>query len=228
MTFKIQSTDKIDINKGVKSVVYGPSGVGKTRLAKTAEHPFIISSENGLLSLRQEKIPYVEVKTAKEVEEVHQWILKSAEARQYWTIICDSGSDLAEVTLSDFKKIKADGRAAHGSTMDIIDDMFRDFRDMYGKHIVIIAKEMKLETTIGFTKVNRAIPIMPNQKMQNGLPYMFDLVLHMFRHQHTDGNIYPAFHCAEGSEWFAKDRSGMLAPIEPANLTYIIRKAMSK
>lgn len=226
MAVQVQYTNKIDIQKGVKGVVFGPSGVGKTRLATTAEHPFIISSENGLLSLRKEKIPYVEVKTAKEVEDIHQWILKSTEARQYWTIICDSGSDLAEVTLSDKKKTKADGRAAHGDTQDIIDDMFRDFRDMYGKHVIIIAKEMKVEVTIGFTKFNRCIPIMPNQKMQNGLPYMFDLVLHMYKLQHTDGNIYPAFHCVEGNEWFAKDRSGNLDPIEPANLKYIINKAM--
>jgi hypothetical protein len=225
---KIENTNKIDINKGVKAVVFGPSGIGKTRLAITAEKPLIISSENGLLSLRKDNIPYIEVKTAKDVEDVHKWILKSTEARNYWTIICDSGSDIAEVTLSDLKKVKADGRQAHGMTQDIIDDMFRDFRDMYGKHVVIIAKEMKQEVQYGITKVNRAIPIMPNAKMQNGLPYMFDIVAHMFKGTGNDGTSYTALHCHEGSEWFAKDRSGNLDPIEWPHLGQLFKKAMAK
>jgi hypothetical protein len=223
---EIKYTNKIDINRGVKSVISGPSNVGKTRLALTAEHPFIISSENGLLSLRKEKIPYVEVKTAKEVEDVHQWILKSSEAKQYWTVICDSGSDLAEVTLSDMKKIRKDGRAAHGETTDIIGDMFRDFREMYGKHIVIIAKET-LVANPGFNAGMKAMPLMPNQRLQEGLPYMYDLVLHMFKGVANDGSIYQALHCQESQYWFAKDRSGRLDPIEYANLSYIFRKVMS-
>lgn len=223
---KVQYTNKIDINKGVKAVVSGPSGVGKTRLALTCEHPFIISSENGLLSLRKDNVPYVEVTTAKEVEDVHQWILKSSEAKKYWTIICDSGSDLAEVTLSDMKKTRKDGRAAHGDTKDVIDNMFRDFRDMYGKHIVIIAKET-MTANPGFNAGMKAIPVMPNQKMQEGLPYLFDLVLHMFKGIDNSGAVYTALHCQESQYWFAKDRSGRLDPIEYANLAYIFRKVMS-
>ncbi len=226
MTIQVKYTDKIDVNKGVKGVVFGPSNVGKTRLATTAEKPFIISSENGLLSLRKERIPYAEVNNAKEVEDIHKWVVSSNEAKQFWTIIVDSGTDVAEVTLSDKKKQKADGRQAHGDTSDIIDNMFRDFRDMYGKHVIIIAKQMTTEVTVGFTKFQKAYPIMPNSHLQVGLPYMFDLVLHMHIFRHTDGKDYQAFHTRDDNEWFAKDRSGNLDPLEPANLTHVIRKAM--
>ena len=50
---KIQYTDDPQIFSGVKCVVYGPAGGGKTRLLATAPSPIILSAEKGLLSLKK-------------------------------------------------------------------------------------------------------------------------------------------------------------------------------
>ena len=50
MAIKLHSTKDVTVN-GVKMMVYGASGVGKTRLTTTCPNPIIISAEKGLLSL---------------------------------------------------------------------------------------------------------------------------------------------------------------------------------
>ena len=44
---------------GVKVLVYGHAGAGKTSLIRTAPNPVILSAEAGLLSLSDLDIPYI-------------------------------------------------------------------------------------------------------------------------------------------------------------------------
>ena len=59
---KIISTRERSANEGVKILVYGKPGVGKTRMAMTCETPLILSVErHGLLSLADQDISSVDV-----------------------------------------------------------------------------------------------------------------------------------------------------------------------
>ena len=71
---KIQFTNKLSAMDGVKVVVYGQSGVGKTSLATTAEAPLILSAEKGLLSVRRFAIPFIDISTYNEldIEEIYR------------------------------------------------------------------------------------------------------------------------------------------------------------
>ena len=61
MAINIQSTNTITAN-GLKVLVYGQAGAGKTTLIKTLPKPLILSAEGGLLSLRKENLPFIEIK----------------------------------------------------------------------------------------------------------------------------------------------------------------------
>lgn len=53
MAVELRSTAGF-VQEGVKVLVYGQAGAGKTRLIQTLPTPVIISAEGGLLSLREE------------------------------------------------------------------------------------------------------------------------------------------------------------------------------
>ena len=59
MKVNIKSTKDIALDHGIKCVVYGFSGVGKTVLCSTAPKPIVLSAESGLLSLSKVDIPYI-------------------------------------------------------------------------------------------------------------------------------------------------------------------------
>jgi hypothetical protein len=62
----IQYTDQAPDN-GIKCLVYGGSGVGKTPLCASAPAPFIISAEAGLRSIKHLHVPYVEIRSNREL-----------------------------------------------------------------------------------------------------------------------------------------------------------------
>ena len=219
---QILNTSQINIKDGVKTVLYGASGVGKTRICATAPKPFIFSAENGLLSIRREKISYCEINTYKQLTEAFQWASNSSEAKKFDTFCLDSLSEIAEVVLGEELRKTPDPRKAYGETQQQMYKLIRSFRDLPNKHIVMIAKEMLVES--GLSKCANAI--MPSEKLQAQLPYFFDLVLHLYvGTDSSNGQRYTAIHTASGANWQAKDRSGNLDAIEYPNLSAIFTKA---
>ena len=70
MALKLTTTKQAAQLNGLKMLVYGASGAGKTRLCATTGAPtVIISAESGLLSLRDSDIPVIEVQTLEDVFE---------------------------------------------------------------------------------------------------------------------------------------------------------------
>ena len=54
---------------GIKCLVYGKAGHGKTYAARTAPKPIILSAESGMLSLRDVDIPVITIRTVEELSE---------------------------------------------------------------------------------------------------------------------------------------------------------------
>ena len=102
MAIKIQSTNK-SVNS-VKALIYGESGVGKTKLAATAPTPLILNAEGGLLSLAGDNLDSVDITTVDDIMEIYQFLTESEDAKKYETIIIDSISEVAEVYLSALKE----------------------------------------------------------------------------------------------------------------------------
>lgn len=225
---QIHYTDKIDLSNGVKGVVFGPSGVGKTRLIGTAPRPFIFNAEKGLLSLRQYKIPYVTVSTFKELDDAFAWAVKSNEAKNFDTFALDSLSEIAEVVTANERKRNPDARKYVPAAADSVYHLVRAFRDLPRKHVVCIAKQQTVEVgDLSTGSIKCATPLMPGEKLQNNLPYFWDVVLHMCNGVTSEGKKWEGLHTSATPYWQAKDRSGRLEPLEYPDLTNLFKKAMS-
>jgi len=208
---KITSTNTVH-EDGVKMLMYGLSGTGKTTLIATAPDPIIISSESGLLSLAKENIPVVEIRTDKDLAEAFNYAVES----DHDTICIDSLSDIAESILDVYKGQFSDGRQAYGKLNDIMGKYIRKFRDIKGKNVFMTAKEGKTE----INGVAIAAPMMPGQTLTNNLPYYFDLVLRLEANKKGDRIV----HTASTFTQVCKDRSNKLDKTEEANIQHIINK----
>lgn len=227
MSIKLQSTSTIATRQGVKALVYGPSGAGKTRSIASLPRPVIFSAESGLLSLRQYNLPYIVIETYAQMVEAYNWITKSNEAKQFDTAALDSLSEIAEVVLADLKSKHKDPRKAYGEVQDTMLSMIRDFRDLPQKHVYFSAKEESVKD--GLTGAMTYRPAMPGTKLPEQIPYYFDEVLRL--------TVYPdpnnpqthlrSFQTAASPGVVAKDRSGTLDFWEPPNLGEVFQKIMT-
>lgn len=225
---QLKSTYGIGATNGVKMLVYGKAGRGKTTLCATAPNPIILSAESGLLALSQWQLPYIEIKTIDDLTEAFNWCQDSAEANQFQTICLDSISEIAEVVLTNAKSQKVNGklidpRQAYGLLIDQMSATIRAFRDLPHKHVYVSAKqEMVKDDATGITMNG---PSMPGTKLGPALPYFFDEVfqLEIGKDQNTQQS-YRYLRTQPDFSNDAKDRSGRLDPIESPDLGNIINK----
>lgn len=206
---------------GVKVLVYGPSGAGKTHIIKTLPSPIILSAEAGLLSLQKENLPYIEISDLSTLMEAYTWIMESEEARQFKSVALDSISEIAECVLNVEKKMQKDGRAAYGSMNDTMGEVIRHFRDIPNRHVYFSAKMEKTQDEMGRVLYG---PSMPGSRLAQGLPYFFDEVLALRVERNSDGEVQRALMTDTDGLWTAKDRSGKLSFWEGVDLGMIIRK----
>jgi phage nucleotide-binding protein len=220
MAINIKSTKDFHSN-GVKILVYGHSGAGKTALSVSLPNPFIISAEGGLLSIADADINYAEVKSMDDVMEIYEWVTSSNEAKQYESIALDSISEIGEVVLNHEKKINKDPRAAYGAMQEQLAEIIRAFRDINGKHVYFTAKCEKSADEQGRILYS---PSMPGNKAGQSLPYFFDEVLALRVELDAEKNPVRALMTSSDGLWQAKDRSGMLSAWEHPDLGDIIKK----
>lgn len=222
----IQSTYGFGAYWGVKCLIYGGPGAGKTRLALTAPSPLIISGEKGLLTLAQYNLPYWQINSVQDLQQVHYFLRSSQEAKQFQTIFTDSGSDISEVILSNEKGKTKDPRKAYGEVLDQTIALIRDFRDIQGKHVVILAKQEynKDELTGGMMYG----PSFPGSKLGQQMPYFFDEVFQIARYKTPQGQAYHALLTKQTNQFIAKDRSNRLDEYEPADLNHVFAKILQQ
>ncbi len=220
MAIRLQSTRDSAV-KGIKVLVYGQAGSGKTTLIGTAPSPIILSAEAGLLSLSRQNIPYIEITSLLELQEAYEWILSSAEAKEFKTVCLDSISEIAEVVLAHEKKMSKDPRKAYGEMADQMAELVRAFRDLPEKNVYFSAKSEKEKDEEGRILYS---PSMPGNKTGQALPYFFDEVLALRVEKDSEGNLWRGLLCHPDGLWLAKDRSGQLELWEEAHLGKIFSK----
>lgn len=225
MAIKWTTTDKASLQQGVKILVYGASGSGKTGLCATLPSPLIISAEGGLLRLRQHNIPVIEISTIEGLKEAYDWCVGSAESRHFQSVAMDSLSEIGEVVLSKAKSTVKDARQAYGEMIEKMEGIVRAFRDLPGKHVYFSAKmeQLKDEST-GMLKYG---PSMPGSKLGANLPYFFDEVFRIGVSRDQQGTSFTFLQTHADVQYVAKDRSGALAAMEPPDLNHVINKILT-
>ena len=224
MAINLRSTSDAHTN-GVKLLVYGQSGAGKTTLIKTLPKPIVLSAEGGLLSLQDADLPFIEISDMETLREAYIWLTQSDEAKGFESVALDSISEIAEVVLNAEKKATKDPRQAYGAMQEQMADIIRAFRDLPGRHVYMSAKLEKTQDEMG--RVLYA-PSMPGNKTGQALPYFFDEVLALRVEKDGEGVTQRALMCDSDGLWLAKDRSGKLGPWEAPDLGEIIAKIGGK
>lgn len=220
MAIQIRSTADAAIS-GVKMLVYGQAGAGKTSLIPTLPNVIILSAEGGLLSISGSDVPYIEVATMDQLREAYTWLLESTEAKQYESIALDSISEVAEVVLSAEMERSKDGRAAYGELNRTMADLIRAFRDLPGRHVYMSAKLEKSQDEMGRMLYG---PSMPGKALTQQLPYFFDFVFPLRVERDAEGKTQRALMTDSDGLWLAKSRSQALDMWEAPDLGAIIAK----
>lgn len=220
MAINLKRTGTLSAN-GVKLLVYGQAGAGKTSLIRTLPEPIVLSAEGGLLSIQDADLPFIEVASMDDLREAYEWVAGSDEAKAFASVALDSISEVAEVVLQYELKRNKDGRAAYGELNSTMNELIRAFRDLPGKHVYMSAKLEKSQDEMGRMLYN---PGMPGKSLTQGLPYFFDEVLALRVEKDADGNTQRALMCDSDGLWAAKDRSGKLDAWEAPDLGAIIAK----
>ena len=224
MAINVKTTGSMAAN-GVKVLVYGQAGAGKTSLIKTLPSPIVLSAEGGLLSIQDANLPFIEITSMTELQEAYTWLTSSDEAKSYKSVALDSISEIAEVCLNTEKKATKDPRQAYGAMQEQMADIIRAFRDLPGRHVYMSAKLEKTQDEMG--RVLYA-PSMPGNKTGQALPYFFDEVLALRVEKDGDGATQRALMCDSDGLWLAKDRSGKLDAWEAPDLSAVIAKIGGK
>lgn len=232
------TTTQASSTNGVKAIIYGRSGMGKTMLAATAPGPIILSAESGLLSLNKANIerihgvgtpgicydiPVAQIRTVDDLTEMYNWCVGNPNA--YGTVVTDSITEIGEVVLANAKKQVKDPRQAYGELIEKMLMVIKSFRDLPGKNVVMLAKEeLTKDDTTGRTSYG---PSMPGSKLGPQLPYYFDAVLRLgVNKDPASGTEYRFLQTQPDFQYDAKDRSGRLAPVEYPHLGSIFSKIL--
>ena len=221
MAINLKSTKGLHAN-GVKCLVYGHAGSGKTSLIPTLPAPVALSAEGGLLSISGADVPYIEIASMANLMEAYTWLTESAEAQAFESVALDSISEIAEVVLAEELKRNKDGRAAYGELNTVMAQMIRAFRDLPGRHVYFTAKCEKAQDETGRMLYS---PMMPGKSLSQNLGYFFDLVMPLRVDKDAEGNTVRALMTDSDGLWQAKNRAaGRLDMWEAPDLGAIIRK----
>ena len=225
MAVQLKSTKDLARANGLKILCYGGAGAGKTTLCASTNAPtVIISAESGLLSLHGTDIAVIEVNTIADVHEAYAY-LTSDDGKHFEWVCLDSISEIAEVVLTNEKRINKDPRAAYGALSDQMGELLRAFRDLPGRNVYMSAKmdRVKDEGT-GAMLYN---PSMPGAKLGQAIPFLFDEVFCLRVERDAEGNQQRMLQTATDYNYVAKDRSGRLDPFEQPNLAAIAAKILA-
>lgn len=235
---KIQTTNSVTENK-IKVLVNGPSGSGKTSLAKTLVNggyrPLIISFESGLRSLYDSHIDFIDGTVdndgkplAKELRlprlfEIYRYVLTDEARKKYDVIFSDSLSEICQCAFDAIRKEypeNKDNLVVYGMLAQKMKDILRAFRDIPYYHVVFtcltkIEKDPNGVRYAGFDLIG---------SIADKVPGYLDEVFYL--RVDKDGNR--SIMCNSTDTVIAKDRSGKLNSVEPADLGLIFDKILGK
>lgn len=241
---KVQNTSSAE-SSGIKIVVAGEAGNGKTTLARTIqdtlkEKVILISAEAGLLSLKGSGVDFVDLQTDEEgkpvpkeqrtirLGAVYKWLLEPEQMAKYKWVFVDS---LTEVNQNLLESLEAnpefnspkDTIKKYGELAKRMRSLCKTFRDM--PHYGLIFSALVKKTTDADNVVKSAIDITGSFSLQ--LPALFDEVFYLgvTNEVGEDGRNKRTILTQKSDRIeFPKDRSGKLDRYEPADLGVIIQK----
>lgn len=210
------------ISFGVKSVVYGPAGSGKTPVINTCPRPVLLATEPGLISMKNSNVPTWQGYTPETINDFFKWFFNSEETKNFDTLAIDSTTFMAQIYLQAALKTNKHGLAAYG---EMATETLKHLNTLYytrQKHTYLIAQQEIINEN-GLT-IKR--PYYPGKQLPVELPHKYDQILQLDIQNVPGVGQVKAFRCQSSIDVLARDRTGQLAEFEPPDFGAIIRKAM--
>lgn len=214
---KIQKLE--DKETGVKMLVYGQPGVGKTFFSSSAPKALFVDVEGGTLSIRNAglNIDIVKVTKFADIFTIHKFLHDGK--HEYQTVIVDSLTELQKKSLDGiieeaYRKdpLKRDPDIAElrdwSKNTAQLRKAVRYFRDLPMNVIfTALEKEVKDEQT-GALRVGPDL----TPKLQSDVAGYLDIIAHMSTKEKEDGILRQMLFQPTG-KYMAKDRSGKLGKV---------------
>lgn len=208
MTFEIKNTSSIHTD-GVKILIHGCSGVGKTSLLGTLEgKTLVLSAESGLLVLKDKDLDVIDINDIDKLGEVYVAIANGELV--YDNIALDSLTEIGEMITSSLDKDDYYGDPSNTfpywkEYSKRIMNIAKKFRDLKGSNLVLLALTEAVESN-GSVKY---LPMIPAKKAQAKLVSLYDEVYYYAFDK--DGNR--VLHTVGTSIYEAKSRGGVAEKI---------------
>jgi phage nucleotide-binding protein len=231
----ISSTKNVGVNE-LKMLVYGEPGVGKTSLAKTIKEPLLlISAEAGLLPLRGESIDVIDITKNDKGEllpkelridrlaEAYSYLLTDEAKKKYKWVMIDSLSEISQNLVEKLQKEfpeRKDSLVLYGENSKRMRSLVKLFRDLPNYSVVFTALSEIEKDDNGM----RYQTIQMVGKIAQSLPAFFDEVFFMHVQKEDGKPDSRVLVTGKSDKLVAKDRSGALDQIEPADLSVIVSK----
>ena len=224
-----QHRDQVKTNR-LAMIVAGESGTGKTSQCMTlpADKVAMITMEEGLLCFKKYNyMPRVvaNVKTSEDLGKAYVELSKGIEGIEY--VFIDSLTEMANMVLDE---LKADPKYAdpkmtlkmymtYGEKMT---KLIKAFRDMNKYSVVFTClTEVEKDGMDVYDDFN-----IPGSSVKAMLKSYFDITLHLKAIENEDGSEKRVLVTSASHSRISKDRSGVLAPIENANIGSIMTKIL--
>lgn len=217
-------------NFGVKALIYGPAGTGKTPILNTAPRPVLLATEPGLLSMRNSTVPTYEAYTSQRIDEFFKWFFNSTETKAFDTLGIDSGSQMADIYLNAALSGKSSsgnkkhGMAAYGEMATNTMEHLRTLFYTRYKHVYLICKEQIAD--VDFQSLRR--PYFPGQVLPVDVPHLYDFIIRVARtNVPSMVGEQLAFQCNGTMNIMARNRTGNLNDFEEPNFGKLVQRAMT-
>lgn len=232
---KIHNTKEME-NVKLKAIIYAPSASGKTTLAKTCRgRTLVISAESGLLSLKGADVDYIDISQDDKGEKIELATdrlkrlhaifsdLRTGVIKGHANVFLDSLTEISSLVVAHLKlkyPDRKDSMPMWGENRDIMTKLVKDFRDLPTHNVFVTCLSDVDKDDVG----KRFITFNITGKLAGELPGFFDEVFYLAPAEgHTRNMLY-----TKGDNPICKDRSNMLAAIEPPDLGAIQDKIFAK
>lgn len=207
----------------VKIIVYGRTGVGKTRFAATAPDVLFIDAEAGTLSIADKPIDVVTIQDFNQLDEIFDFLLKGD--HKYKSVVIDSLTEVQLKCMDNIIKSEVERKPDRdpdvptqqnwGKSFNQIRKLIRKFRDLPMNVIIVCeAKDDRDEET----GIIYTVPALPGQ-LANKIPGYIDIVGYMDLRKDSEGNLIEKMLFRAIDRKDGKDRSGKL-PVAMENPTF--------